>query len=137
MTPPPGFVPLKPMDAVMQTLGPLFYRLEDGHATLAFQVGEHNCNPRGNCHGGCLATFVDLQMGINISHMTGQGGPTISMSLDYMRPAPLGAWVEGRTQITHRTKSMTFVQCLVTANGEAALQAKGIFKIVGPAIHAF
>ncbi len=138
---PPGFELLKPMDKVMEAMGPIYYRLDAGvddrHATLAFRVGEHNCNPRGNCHGGCLATFADLQMGINIAHMTNLGGPTISMHIDYMRAAKLGAWVEGRTQLVHRTKTMNFVECLVTADGEPALRASGIFKIYGPALHAF
>ena len=57
--------------------------------------------------------------------------PTISLQIDYMSPAPLGAWVQGQADILRTTRNMLFGQGLVTADGEPALRMSGIFKM-GP-----
>ncbi len=51
------------------------------------------------------------------------------MSCDYLAPAPLGAWVEGRAEVVRITRNLLFAQGLATADGEPCLRANGIFKI--------
>ena len=58
--------------------------------------------------------------------------PTISLQIDYMGPARLGAWVQGHAQVLKTTRNMVFGQGLVTADGELAQRFNGIFKL-GPA----
>ena len=57
--------------------------------------------------------------------------PTVSMTADFLAPAPLGAWVEGRTDLLRATRNFLFVQCLITSNGAPALRASGIMKSAG------
>lgn len=125
---PDDFRPLKPLDAVMAALGPFFIREETDHIALGFRVEPRHCNPRGACHGGVLATFVDLQLGMNVSQITGRGGPTITLTLDYLAPGKVGQWIEGRTQFLRSTPNMAFVQCLVTADGAPAVRGNAIFR---------
>jgi acyl-coenzyme A thioesterase PaaI-like protein len=55
--------------------------------------------------------------------------PTVSLQVDYMGSAALGAWVQGEAQILRTTRNLLFGQALVTADGEPALRVSGIFKL--------
>lgn len=116
--------------------GPLYARHDGEALRLGFRVEERHCNPMGMCHGGWLASFADMQLPFAAR---AQGGlamhflPTISLSVDYLAPAKLGAWVEGRTEVLKRTKRLVFAQMTATADGEICLRADGTFKI-GPEI---
>nr|WP_314437251.1 PaaI family thioesterase [uncultured Brevundimonas sp.] len=112
----------------MVAIGPLYKREDDDHLTLAFRVDKHHCNPRTACHGGVLATFIDLQLGFNATRWAGLGGPTVGLSIDYIAPAPLGAWVEGRSELLGKTGRLAFVQCLVRADGQIVARASGLFR---------
>ena len=58
--------------------------------------------------------------------------PTVSLQLDYLAPSPLGAWVQGEGQVLRVTRSMVFVQGLVSADGVPAVRCSGVFKIGPP-----
>ena len=53
----------------------------------------------------------------------------MSLQVDYLAPAPLGAWVEGEAQVLRITRSMAFVQGLVRAEGQVVARVSGVFKI--------
>lgn len=71
------------------------YDNEVCHVTLP--VEPHLFNPQGSLHGGVMALAMDVSMGHLIHHVTGAGGSTIEMKIQYMRPAASGAVnLEGR-----------------------------------------
>ena len=51
--------------------------------------------------------------------------------MDFLAPSPKGAWVQGEAQLLRATRSMVFMQGLVTADGQSVARVSGIFKI-GP-----
>ncbi len=112
--------------------GPLYGRIdEDNIAWLGLRIEERHCNPAGICHGGMLATLADMVLGFGIAV---QGGvprfmPTVTLSCDYLAPAPLGTWVEGRATVRRVTRNLAFADCLLTADGESCLRGNGILKI--------
>jgi acyl-coenzyme A thioesterase PaaI-like protein len=61
--------------------------------------------------------------------MDGRMTPTINLTCDFLAPAPLGAWVEGRGELVRATRNLLFAQGHATADGALALRANGIFKI--------
>jgi uncharacterized protein (TIGR00369 family) len=112
--------------------GPLYGKREDNFFLLGFRVEERHCNPAKICHGGMLMTFADMQLpfGIRLQAISDPGFlPTVSLSAEFMAPAPLGSWVQGRTDVLKTTRNLAFAQCLVTADGEPVLRASGIFKV--------
>ncbi len=113
--------------------GPLYARLKDeGKITLGFRVEQRHSNPLGICHGGMLATFVDMLVPCTAMYEPGRERrflPTISLQIDYLGPSPLGAWVQGEAQILRTTRNMVFGQGLVQADGAPALRFSGIFKL--------
>jgi uncharacterized protein (TIGR00369 family) len=134
--PPAGFHALPIPIGFLHVNGPLYVRVEDDRLKLGLRVEMRHCNPMKICHGGMLATFIDMLMPFTISyhgHADGRFMPTVQLTQDYMAPAPLGCWLEGEAQVLRATRSLIFAQCLVTADGELCLRANGVFKL-GPEV---
>jgi uncharacterized protein (TIGR00369 family) len=115
--------------------GPLHARLEGERLQLGFRVEARHTNPLNICHGGMLATFADMLLPLVIIYEPGHEPrflPTISLQLDYLAQAPLGAWVQGQGEVLRRTRSMVFAQGLVTADGAPVVRVSGIFKLGEP-----
>ena len=133
---PAGFKPLTMMGGFMSVNGPLYLRHEGESVQLGFRVEPRHTNPFGNCHGGMLASFGDMLLPISVHRKSPEVGqrflPTINLQIDYLAPAPLGAWVQGEAQVLRVTRSMVFAQGLVTADGVNAVRVSGIFKIGAP-----
>lgn len=131
---PEGFVELPFSYGFIGANGPLYAKRDQGLVRLGFRVEERHCNPMGIAHGGMLVTFADMQLPLASRFQGGLADnflPTINLTVDFLAPARMGAWVEGETQVLRRTRNLVFAQCIVTADGEPALRASGIFKI-GP-----
>jgi len=134
--PPAGFVELPIPIGFLASNGPLYVKIEGETLKLGLRVEMRHCNPMQICHGGMLATFIDMLMPFSIAyggHADNRFMPTVHLSQDYLAPAPLGCWLEGEAQVLRVTKSLVFAQCLVTADGETCLRADGVFKL-GPII---
>lgn len=63
----------------------------DDECHVSLPVEPHLYNPIGSLHGGVIAVAMDISMGHLIHHVTGAGGSTIEMKVQYMRPATKGA----------------------------------------------
>ena len=133
---PEGFTPLTIGGEFIVANGPLFERVDGGAYRLGFRVERRHTNTMGICHGGMMATFCDMLLPITAFRSSealhGRFLPTVSLQVDYLAPAPLGAWVEGEAQVLRITRSMAFVQGLVRAEGQVVARVSGVFKI-GPA----
>lgn len=134
---PEGYAELPLSFGFIRVNGPLYGKREpDGRLRLGFRVEERHCNPMGMAHAGMLVTFADMQLPFGI-RFQGEGladnfMPTVNLSVDFLGPAKLGAWVEGETEVLRTTRNLAFAQCTVTADGVTALRASGIFKIGKP-----
>ena len=102
---------------------------------FGFRVEPRHTNPMGNLHGGMMATFCDMLVPLSVHRKSDQVSnrflPTISLQIDYLAPAPLGAWVQGEAEPLRITRSLVFAQGLVTADGVPCARVSGVFKI-GP-----
>jgi uncharacterized protein (TIGR00369 family) len=137
---PDGFKRFPATSGFIGVNGPLWIRhvvRESGDLVhVGFRVEARHTNPMGNCHGGMLATFCDMMLPLGIHRLSKEAAnrflPTINLQIDYLAPAPLGAWVQGDVQVLRTTRSLVFAQGLVTADGAAAVRVSGIFKIGQP-----
>ena len=130
---PEGFTPLTIGGEFIVANGPLFERFDAGVYRLGFRVERRHTNTMGICHGGMMATFCDMLLPITAFRRSealhGRFLPTVSLDIDYLAPAPLGAWVQGEAQVLRTTRSMVFAQGLVSADGEPVARVSGVFKI--------
>lgn len=129
---PAGMKRLPLLEGFMQVNGPLYGRLDtDGLPVMGFFVEQRHINPGRICHGGMLMTFADMLLGFTVSVAAGGRKflPTVSLSGDFVAPAPLGAWVEGKGRLVRLTRNLGFAEGLITADGEPCLRTSGVMKI--------
>jgi uncharacterized protein (TIGR00369 family) len=116
--------------------GPLYVKQLERGIALGFRVEPRHCNPMGICHGGMMATFCDMLLPISAHYLSQDLArrflPTINLQVDFLAASALGAWVQGEAQLLRATRSMVYMQGLVTADGENAARVSGIFKIGAP-----
>lgn len=133
ITAPPGFKRLRliPEGNFADVNGPLWRRIEDGKLIVGFRVEWRHCNPTGMCHGGMLMTFADMLLGLgsNFAERLNRFLPTVNLTGDFLAPAPLGSWVEGRAEVLRVTRNLVFSQAVITADGVPALRVSGIMKL--------
>ncbi|WP_088279820.1 PaaI family thioesterase [Ideonella sp. A 288] len=140
---PAGFRALPDSSGFVAANGPLYLRHEPAATAggkplvlIGFRVEPRHANPMGNCHGGMLATFCDMLLPLSVHRLSPEVGlrflPTINLQLDYLAPAPGGAWVQGECEVLRVTRTLVFAQGLVTADGTPAVRCSGIFKIGPP-----
>lgn len=134
LPPPPGFRPIPLAIGFIGAIGPLCVKLDDSGLALGFRVETRHCNPMQICHGGMMATFIDMLMPFVAIHQGNLGGrflPTVHLAQDFLAPAPLGSWVEGQGELLRATKTLVFTRCSVTADGAPCATGNGIFRL-GP-----
>ena len=133
---PEGFFPRNMGEGFMGVVGPLYTRRTEAGLQLGFRVEQRHTNPMQICHGGMMATFCDMLCPLTAHRTSKEVGmrflPTISLHVDYLGPAPLGAWVQGEAQVLKVTRSMAFIQGLVTADGVNVARVSGVFKLGKP-----
>ena len=82
-------------------------------------------------HGGMLATFADLALGIGGFTLAGVKGffTTISLNSDYLAPALLGTWLQCEPVLLRKTRTLVFAQGVCMADGKPVLRASGVFAL--------
>ena len=130
-SPPPGFHPFALKGFFYDTIGPLYARYSGGRLSLGFRCDERRCNLLGICHGGMLMTLADLQLGLGSNVDAGYEGfgPTVNLTGDFVRPARLGEWVQGRSELVRRTRRLVFMSGALEADGELVLRANAIVNL--------
>lgn len=99
--------------------------------TLGFRVTAYHVNATGACHGGAMATFADMQIAAIVRSgliASERHLPTVSLSVDYIAPALLGAWVEAKVTLIKETRTLIFTQALVTADGQPAARTNATYR---------
>ena len=101
---------------------------------MGFRIAPNHLNPVGVCNGGAMATFADMQIAAVIAGGPGTSEghqPTISLNVDYLATASLGAWVEAAVTLVKTTKTLIFTQALITADGEIVARSQAIYRNYG------
>ncbi len=98
---------------------------------MGFRVHPHMCNPAGGLHGGMMMTVADLVGTMGGGTLVGLRKflPTVSMTFDFVAPAKVGDWVEGRAEVVRQTRSLLFTNISLTVGEEKILRASQIAKI--------
>lgn len=134
--PPPGFMPLRlGANPFIDMVGPFMGRAEGEAFAMGLRIERRHCNPAGSCHGGMLGTLADLLLvlGANVQTDARRYMVTVHLACDYLAPAPLGSWVEGRLKVKRATRNLVFCQGEFSADGHPVLAFSGIAKPSGEA----
>jgi uncharacterized protein (TIGR00369 family) len=124
-------VPVAPGNAFQELVLEIWARLDGDEPVLGFRVLPHHCNPRNVCHGGLMMTFFDFLLPTLSrleDHVDDSFTPTVSLTTNFLAPASLGEWLEGRARTLRRTNSLVFLEGSVSNGDHLVAQATGIFK---------
>ena len=132
--PPEGFEPIVSENPFGKAVGPI-YEKRDGETkgdqwVRGFLVEEKHTNRVGVAHGGVLMTFADIVLATAVLAATKTPIATIQLNTQFISPARLGAWIEGRAVVTRHTKALAFVKGEITSSGKPVADVSGIFKIL-------
>jgi uncharacterized protein (TIGR00369 family) len=132
---PDGFIAADVGSGFSSRNAQFYARWANERLLLGFRVAGQHTNLRGVLHGGMLATFADTLLPYAAMYQALGGRrflPTISLQIDYLAPAAIGAWVQGEAEVLRTTRNMVFMQGMISADKVPIARVSGIFKI-GPA----
>jgi len=131
---PPGFKRAMPVSEFFARLGKFYIREEAGKPPVwGIHLRHKHGNRHGTGHGGFLATLADTHMAGFIHHaFPGMRVITTDLKLKYLRPAVMGAWIEGhQIEVTRDGDYGTVVSDLV-ARGQTLARCTARFKLLPP-----
>ena len=130
--PPPGFERHDRPSPVTDAWEPLFSRKTDSAVVIGLRIAERHCNSRGFAHGGLITALADNAMGLSCKRvLKGPGGlVTVNLSIDFLRSANVGQWLEIDTTFIKPGRALCFAQAFITADGEPCARANAVFRVV-------
>ena len=116
----------------MKHLGGLSFRkIDDNNYEFSGKIQDMHLNTGGIAHGGYLATIADAGMG-TAAHMIASGKRcvTINLEIKFLSAGKLGDNLTGKVQILKKTKTLIFINCIISNSKEIVSSASGTWKIL-------
>jgi len=73
-------------------------------------------------------TFADIVLARGVMQEIGGMAVTVRMVSDFMAPVLVGAWLEGRAEVSKVTRSLVFVSGELSVKGKVVFTAQATFK---------
>ena len=118
MDTPVGFVPYPNQGPFLEHVGPIHVHEDgDGPPALGVRAEERHANHRGTIQGGFLATFADFALGraIEFNATDERERATVSLTVDFLKPAEPGDWIEAETNVDRVGSTLSFADCTLRA----------------------
>jgi acyl-coenzyme A thioesterase 13 len=108
-------------------------REEGGELVLGLCAQDRHANHRGIVQGGLLSKFADFALGraIEADADDGRDRPTVSLTVDFLKPARPGAWIESRTRVDRVGGTLAFADCSLTVEGHEIVRAQSGSSLPG------
>jgi uncharacterized protein (TIGR00369 family) len=129
--PPEGFIQAPDRGEFSTHNGPFFYRRCATGSEQAIFILPRHANGLGVLHGGMLSAFLDSLLGAAVRRGAGRLGVTIHLSVDFLRMARKGEWLQGEASMTHAAKDVAFAEGRAFVGGRVVGRATGVFKLMG------
>jgi len=139
LPPPEGWEKVSHVSAFADLIGPSYQRREGEITLRAFRVQPKHANRMGLAHGGMLMSFADnvlSRAGVMASREEqelDQGASvTLRMTCDFVAPAAIGDWVEGRAWVERLSASTIFLAGKLTVGKRVVMTMTGLWARVRP-----
>ena len=130
---PAGFVAFDRQGPFLELIGPVHVRDYAGELVLGLRAEERHANHRGSLQGGLLSTFADfaLSRAIEADAADGKDRATVSLTVDFLKPATPGDWIESRTRVDRVGGTLAFADCSLTVEEREIVRARGVWVVAG------
>ena len=129
---PDDFEPFPNQGPFLEHIGPVLFReAEDGHPILGLRAEDRHVNHRGTIQGGLLSTFADFALGraIEFDAPDDHDRATVSITVDYLKPAKSGDWIESRTSVDRVGGTLAFADCALTVDRREIVRARAVYVV--------
>ena len=133
MDAPDGFAPFPEQGPFLEHVGPVQVREDADELVLGLRAEERHANHRGTVQGGLLSTFADFALGRAIEADAGddKDRATVSLTVDFLKPAKPGDWIETRTRVDRVGGTLAFADCSLTVDGPEIVRARAVWVVAG------
>jgi uncharacterized protein (TIGR00369 family) len=130
---PDGFEPFDPQGPFLQHVGPIQAREDGDGQVFGLRAEERHTNHRGTIQGGLLSTFADFVLGRAIAADADdeQHRATVSLTVDFLRPASPGDWIEARARVERVGGTLSFADVALTVDAREIVRARAVFVVAG------
>jgi uncharacterized protein (TIGR00369 family) len=128
---PGGFEPFDNQGPFLEAIGPVHVREADDGQTFGLRAEERHANHRGTVQGGLLSTLADFALGraIETDAEDGKDRATVSLTVDFLKPARPGDWIESRTTVDRVGGTLSFADCSLTVEGREIVRARAVWVV--------
>ncbi len=133
MDAPDGFEPFSEQGPFLEEVGPVWVREGADGLTLGLRAQERHANHRGTVQGGLLSTLADFALGraIEADAQDGKDRATVSLTVDFLKPAKPGDWIETQTKVDRVGDTLSFADCSLTVEGREVVRARAVWVAAG------
>jgi uncharacterized protein (TIGR00369 family) len=130
---PSGFTPWPDQGPYLEYVGPIHVREAQHPLVLGLRAEERHANHRGTVQGGLLATFADFALGraIETDAEDDKDRATVSLTVDYLKPAKPGDWIESRTSVDRVGGTLAFADCSLMVDDREIVRARAVWVVAG------
>jgi uncharacterized protein (TIGR00369 family) len=108
-------------------MGITWYAKEDGSIYTKITLTEFQQGPPGHAHGGATAAILDEAMGAAV-WFSGRPVLAANLSVDYLKPVPLGVPLEVHAHITQEEGQTIYTKGqILLPDGEIAVVGTGTY----------
>src|SRR4051794_31637094 len=132
MNVPEGFAPYENQGPFLEHVGPVHVREGDGELVFGLRAEERHNNHRGTIQGGLLSTFADFALGraIEADAEDGRDRATVSLTVDFLKPATAGDWIESRSRVERVGGTLAFADTSLTVEEREIVRARAVWVVV-------
>ena len=130
---PAGFVPYENQGPFLEHIGPIHVNERDDELVLGLRAEERHANHRGTIQGGLLSTFADFTLGraIEADADDDKDRATVSLTVDFIKPAKPGDWIEARGKVDRVGGTLAFADCSLTVDDKEIVRARAVWVVAG------
>jgi uncharacterized protein (TIGR00369 family) len=130
---PDGFTPWENQGPFLEHIGPIHVKEGGDDLIFGLLAEDRHANHRGTVQGGLLSTFADFVLGRAIDADAEDDKPraTVSLTVDFLKPAKPGDWIEGRGRVDRVGSTLSFADCALTVGGKEVVRARAVWVAAG------
>lgn len=130
---PEGFEPFPDQGPFLEHVGPIHVDTRGDELVLGLLAEERHANHRGTVQGGLLSTLADFALGRAIERDAEDGADraTVSLTVDFLKPAKPGDWIETRTRVDRVGSTLSFADVSLLVGEREIVRARAVWVVAG------
>ena len=128
---PKGFKPYKTIEGKFAAhIGPYFIKRKFPNTIFGTYIENYQSNLNEVAHGGFLMAYADSVGGFFAYNTVKKGIVTINLNSQFIRPAPVGSWLEASGKVKKYGKRLVFVNVDMYIEKQLVFSSTGTWQII-------